>query len=138
MKKNKKLDITKQKPSMLIIRLAVGDELHNFILDTGSNSCTIDYNIIDSNNKLNHYYYEKADDADSACGDISIFGSVEIPLMIDDKQVYWPFSISNIHKAFEAIEKDHGITISGIIGCDFMRYYKTIIDFKKDQIIFHV
>lgn len=123
---------------MLIIRLAVCDEWHNFVLDTGSDSCTIDKSVFENVDNIYSQCNKEVAIGDTPHGSISIFGYIDIPLTIDDKQVEWPFAISNIHKVFEAIEKEHDIKISGLIGCDFMEYYKTIIDFKRNQITFHM
>lgn len=116
------LDLT----GLPIITLYQGKKPYNFLLDTGSNTSYI--------NKSSNINVTKTGTKDVFMGAEGVDMECEIitvNLYRGDNNYECKASLADLDKAFEELKKQYGVSLSGIIGCDFMDKYNYCIDFKE-------
>lgn len=129
--KVKKSQIMEFKTSMDLTGLPIitfyqGKEKYNFLLDTGSNIS---------------YVNEKANLEVTRTGVKDVFMGAEgkdmdceniiVKLYRNNNEYDCKAALADLSAAFEELKKSYGVTISGILGCDFMDKYNYCLDFKE-------
>lgn len=121
----KALDLT-QVP---VVKFYDGDMELNFILDSGSSHshiCGSTSRLLNGRPIKVDYTYVTATGSDS--------NSEMIETVLSYKGRNFPVSLlinNDLDAAFEGIEAEEGVTVDGILGTDFLRKYKCIIDFEE-------
>lgn len=106
-----------------------GDKKLNFLLDTGSNMSHINSSV------LNNLEYEKIDNSTEIIGmegnslECSSFCTMNISYK--NQKFNEEFSIIDLDKAFEAVKKESGVQVHGILGSKFFEKYRYILDFNE-------
>ena len=115
-----------------IIEVKVHNMHLHFILDTGSTNSILDDRVI-----------IPLEDQISYAGKYELQGiegnaiqSLQgvLSFVFCDKAYQQTFCFMSLQKPFEAIKRDSGIEIHGILGTDFLMANKWIIDFKEGVI----
>ena len=109
-----------------IIIFYQGKKRYNFLFDSGSN---VSY--IDSNTDIQVSTMIGTDSFTSASGMGEQCSVHNVKLYHNDKEFVCPIRKTNLRPAFDDMKQSYGITLSGIIGCDFMHKYSYCIDFKE-------
>lgn len=118
------LDLT----NLPIVSFKNNDVTLNFLLDTGSDSAYINKSI------LPQLDYEFTDSKTQMFGIDGNFVENEICSMIISYKDYKFESRFNVHDMdapFNQIKESTGVQIHGILGSNFFRRYKYILDFEK-------
>ena len=104
------------------------------MLDTGSNQNIIDESIYE-------HFKDKLTTSESSGEIIGLNGvstkkgvKVNLPFTFENQEYEEPFVCSNTTEAFDAIEKESGIRIYGIIGNHFFLEHGWILDFEKIEV----
>lgn len=99
---------------------------YNFLLDTGSNVSYINKSSsLVKSAPINKDTFISANGGETDC-EIS-----NIVLNHGEKKYNHLVRVADLTSAFINIKESYGVTLSGIIGCDFMEAYKYCIDFKE-------
>lgn len=110
-----------------IITFKNGDDDINFLLDTGSDVSYID------KTSLENYDYEETDITTVFYGmeGAETFGE-HCFMTVSFKEYIFnlEFSIADLKSIFDIVEKSSGIRIHGILGSNFLKEYKYVLDFK--------
>ena len=112
-----------------VVTLFNDDKAFNFVLDTGSYHSIINESIL-SNCK----HVESDALADLAGIDGVIHKNqriVHMMLYYRDKCLPAKFIVSNLDGVFGQIKKETGVQLHGLLGSDFFRENKYIIDYKE-------
>lgn len=105
-----------------------GEKKFNFLLDTGSNSCIIDSNVLDQikstviNTKTSLYGLEGTKIDVSMC---------KIALDYKDNTYEFEYLIKDMGEPFNNIKQDTGVTLHGILGSKFFNKFKYVLDFDE-------
>lgn len=111
-----------------VVTFINNDRVFNFLLDTGSNVSLIDEGV------LKHLKHEE----DSS--EVELFGLDGIErtgkcvvsyLTYEDVSYKAQFFVTNLAPTFYRIKQEHGVTLHGILGSDFFKAYKYVLDFNK-------
>lgn len=104
-----------------------------FILDSGSNSCHIDKNILD---KLELEDTQVAtDSSETATGGGLISTSQEkctVRLLLKNTEFNVPFLVEDLKVPFDFIKKQDGIQLHGILGSNFLSANGWVLDFAEN------
>lgn len=110
-----------------IVTFYQGKNKYNFLVDTGSNVCYINnksaIEVTKIENAKDSFVGASGESADCELGNITIYHR--------DQMYEHIVRIADLSQAFESIKSSVGITLTGIIGNDFMQKYKYCIDFKE-------
>ena len=109
-----------------IIVFYQNNKKYNFLLDTGSN---VSY--INKSSNLQRSEVLSTDSFLSASGEETFCEIARIILCHEDKEYNYDVRVADLNEAFRNIKESYGVTLSGIIGCDFMEKYKYCLDFKE-------
>ena len=99
----------------------------NFILDTGADRSVINSIILES------LVYTKSNSVYQLAGmegNPNKVNCVNITLNYRDYVFKEEFQVANMNKAFKNIKATTGVEVSGILGSEFFRKYKYVLDFK--------
>lgn len=126
-------DIMSFKESLDLAELPVvtfyqGDQKLNFLLDTGSNNCIIDSSIL---NKIEH---KKLNLTSNLIGLDNISRTVDlctIKMSYKNNTFEYQYLIQDMKGPFDAIKKDTGVTINGILGSRFFNDFRYVLDFAE-------
>lgn len=112
-----------------IICFTNNGKIINMILDTGSNVCIIDSNI------LKDITYEKGrfqiDGIVGIGGEASESEAVELTLTYKDLDFKVECYSNDLAETAIAIKQEYGVTVHGLLGTDFFSKYKYVIDFNS-------
>lgn len=136
-KPNKVSDAFSFRESMDIVELPViamnnNGKRYRFIIDSGANGCHIDSRILDEldiEDTIN-----KSGDSVVAVGSGLMEASsktAQIKFSLNNYVFSIPFSVENMSAAFDYIKKSDGMTIHGILGSNFLRANKWVLDFSE-------
>lgn len=118
-----------KKTGLPLIAVEINQQNLCFLLDTGSNKNLIDQRV-----------YEFFKEQVETVGSSSIFGldgnKIETPIIklsfnFENSSYSTKFSVFELEKSFEAIEKESDIQIHGILGNEFFIENGWVIDFEK-------
>lgn len=112
-----------------IVTFHQGEKRLNFLLDTGSNSCVIDSNV------LKHIQHTMvANDPEPLMGldgNKMAVNKCEITLYFNDRGYTYEYLIHDMSKPFGEMKKDSGVTLHGILGSKFFNRFKYVLDFDE-------
>ena len=110
-----------------IVTFFSNDNKYNFILDTGAN-----YSVINSSELANMKYTQShlSTNVIGMEGNSQKVGFVTIDLEYKDNKFTEDFQIINMDAAFTKIKQESGASICGILGSEFFKNHKYILDFK--------
>lgn len=116
-----------------IIEVEVQNMHLHFILDTGSTNSILDERVIiplkDHISNAGKYELQGIEG--------NIIQSIQgiLSFIFCGKVYQQAFCFMSLQKPFEAIKRDSGIEVHGILGIDFLMANKWIIDFKEGMIM---
>jgi hypothetical protein len=111
-----------------VVTFRQGDKKINFLLDTGSNNCVIDSNILKS---IDHKMLDVETNILGLEGNAQKTGVCTIKMSYKDKEYEYPYVIQDMSAAFDSIKKDTGVTVNGMLGSKFFNEFKYVIDFDE-------
>lgn len=100
----------------------------NFLLDTGSNSCIIDSNVLDkleykdTGNKSTLYGLE---------GNKALHSMCSINLTYKSTSYECDCIVNDMKEPFSNFKEECGVTLHGILGSNFFNKYKYVLDFAE-------
>jgi hypothetical protein len=116
-------------PNIPIITISQGNRELNFILDTGS-----DRNIIDSNilPLLEHTQHKGGESiALTGVGGTKKVQICSITFQIKEESYTADFLVSDMKDAFSAVKEASAVHLHGILGSEFLRSNKIVLDFSS-------
>lgn len=111
-----------------IVTFRQGDKKINFLLDTGSNNCVIDSNILKD---IKHTMLNCETNIYGLEGNAQKTGVCTIAVTYKDREYEYPYVIQDMSAAFTAIKKETGVTINGMLGAKFFNKFKYVLDFDE-------
>lgn len=111
-----------------VVTFRQGDKKINFLLDTGSNNCVIDSNILKS---IDHKMLDVETNILGLEGNAQKTGVCTIKMSYKDKEYEYPYVIQDMSAAFDSIKKETGVTVNGMLGSKFFNKFKYVLDFDE-------
>ena len=111
-----------------VVTFRQGDKKINFLLDTGSNNCVIDSNILKS---IDHKMLDVETNILGLEGNAQKTGVCTIKMSYKDKEYEYPYVIQDMSAAFDSIKKETGVTVNGMLGSKFFNEFKYVLDFDE-------
>lgn len=100
----------------------------NMVLDTGSNVCIINSNILSD---LKYESGEKHTGVIGLNGESEAGNTVFLPLTYKDWEFDFECWATDIGDMVSTMKKEYGVTIHGLLGTGFFQKYKYVIDFSS-------
>lgn len=107
-----------------IVTFYQGNKKYNFLLDTGTMG-----NIIDSNCSIIHTPTEGGSIITGAAGDTIQATYSHLTLYYKDLKFETETQVTDMSKPFQALKKDTGVTLHGLLGTNFFKDYGYILDY---------
>ena len=104
---------------------------YNFIIDTGANDSLINESCED----IVITPQDSKHSVQGILGDERKCHTVLIEFTYKNIVFESKFNVMDLHELFDAIKKDYGVTVHGILGTNFLDKYNYVIDFK-DYVIY--
>lgn len=111
-----------------VVTFRQGDKKINFLLDTGSNNCIIDSNILKN---IDHKMLDVETNILGLEGNAQKTGVCTIKITYKDKEYEYPYVIQDMSAAFDSIKKETGVTVNGMLGSKFFNEFKYVLDFDE-------
>lgn len=111
-----------------VVTFRQGEKKINFLLDTGSNNCVIDSNILKS---IDHKMLDVETNILGLEGNAQKTGVCTIKMSYKDKEYEYPYVIQDMSAAFDSIKKETGVTVNGMLGSKFFNEFKYVLDFDE-------
>lgn len=111
-----------------VVTFRQGDKKINFLLDTGSNNCIIDSNILKN---IDHKMLDVETNILGLEGNAQKTGVCTIKMTYKDKEYEYPYVIQDMSAAFHSIKKETGVTVNGMLGSKFFNEFKYVLDFDE-------
>ncbi len=111
-----------------VVTFYQGRKKINFLLDTGSNNCVIDSNVLKS---IKHTMLDMKTNIYGLEGNAQESNICSIKMSYKDKSYEYPFTVQDMSAAFSTIKKETGVTINGMLGSKFFNEYKYVLDFDE-------
>lgn len=111
-----------------VVTFRQGDKKINFLLDTGSNNCVIDSNILKN---IDHKMLNIETSILGIEGNAQKTGICTIKMTYKDKEYEYPYIIQDMSAAFDSIKKETGVTVNGMLGSKFFNEFKYVLDFDE-------
>lgn len=111
-----------------VVTFRQGDRKINFLLDTGSNNCVIDSNILKS---IDHRMLDTETSIFGLEGNVQKTSVCTIKMTYKDREYEYPYVIQDMSAAFDSIKKETGVTVNGILGSRFFNEFKYVLDFDE-------
>ena len=111
-----------------IVSFLNNGNMYNFLLDTGSNVSLIDPKTLekmtyeDTGKEITIYGLDGIERTDKI---------VSTNLSYKEKGYRAHFVVTDLSATFSQIKSEHGVTLHGILGSDFFKAYKYILDFDE-------
>ena len=100
----------------------------NMVLDTGSNVCIINSNILQD---LKYEIGEEHTGVMGLNGEAEAGNTVFLPLTYKDWEFDFECWATDIGDMVATMKKEYGVTIHGLLGTGFFQKYKYILDFNS-------
>ena len=116
-----------------IIDIMLMGKYHSFLLDTGANNNALDreiYNQLKNEHNLKEAK-EKIQILTSSHVTQEVRELVELPLIIENKELLFPFTITDLTILRKEVLTKAGAEVDGLLGSRFFDHYKWILDFKE-------
>ena len=110
-----------------IVSFKIDDKVYNFLLDTGSDLSVINSTVL---NKLTNTLVNKKCSISGMEGNSQEVGFTRIKLSYKNISFEEEFQTVNMDAAFNNIKQNYGVSIIGILGSEFFRRNKYVLDFK--------
>lgn len=114
-----------------LISLKNNNEDFNFLVDTGSNLCLIDLNVVKD---LKHEKLRGSGTIFGLEGEVKETSYTKITLEKDNMSFINKFQLVDLKIPFGQVEKDYGVRIHGVLGNDFLTKYGCNINFEDFNI----
>lgn len=111
-----------------IVTFYQGDKKLNFLLDTGSNLSVINEAALES---IEHKTLDRKGSLYGVDGIKRETSFASINLVYKSNEYIEEFQVTNMQAAIDEIKAESGVNMIGIIGNDFFRRYKYILDFDE-------
>lgn len=111
-----------------IVTFYQGDKKLNFLLDTGSNLSVINEAALES---IEHETLDRKGSLYGVDGIKRETSFASIGLVYKKNEYREEFQVTNMQAAIDEIKAESGVNMIGIIGNDFFRRYKYILDFDE-------
>ena len=111
-----------------VVTFRQGDKKINFLLDTGSNNCVIDSNILKS---IDHKMLDVETNILGLEGNAQKTRVCTIKMSYKNKEYEYPYVIQDMSAAFDSIKKETGVTVNGMLGSKFFNEFKYVLDFDE-------
>ena len=113
-----------------IVTLENNGNQYNFILDTGATTSLINSDIIDN---LSNKKPVDGEDIVSGLNPNVKYKAQRYIIQFNNKKerFYHKFSVFNLNDTFNDLEQESGILVHGLLGSDFLRDKKYILDYNK-------
>lgn len=98
----------------------------NFLLDTGANLSVIDSNILD---QFDYKEYDVMGVVYGIEGNIQNIKYVTMDILYKNMNFNEQFQVMDMGAAFGNVKSESGVTLHGILGNNFFKKYKYILDF---------
>lgn len=112
-----------------IVVTTINGKVFNFILDSGSDKSYFDINDFKSN-RLNNDYDLKKEHIITCEGVYETDGSTSLNIEMGCNEYECNFILLDLSKTKDALKERNGVTIHGILGCDFCNSHNGSINFK--------
>ena len=112
-----------------IITFYIGEKKLNFILDTGSNSSFINQNSLTED--LNYKALNKGTVVTGFQSDAEVKPYISFEFYYKTCKFEDEFCVVNLSQSFDAIKKESGVVVHGLLGSKFFQKYKYILDFDE-------
>lgn len=116
------LDLT----GLSVIVLCQGEKKYNFMLDTGSN---VSY--INRGSEIELSEVLGKDSMTSANGNVSECSVHNATLYYAQRRFDIPVRVTDLGTIFNATKEEFGVTLTGILGSDFLQKYKYVLDYAE-------
>lgn len=111
-----------------IVTFRQGESKFNFILDTGAFSSIIDYRVLD---KLQYTELEGKSIGYGIDGKEHSMSRVGIVLTYKDKDYSDVFRVLDMSTSFDALKRDYGVTVHGLLSSSFFERYKYVLNYNE-------
>lgn len=111
-----------------VVTFRQGDKKINFLLDTGSNNCIIDSNILKN---IDHKMLNIETNILGLEGNAQKTGVCTIKMTYKNKEYEYPYVIQDMSAAFNSIKKETGVAVNGMLGSKFFNEFKYVLDFDE-------
>ena len=100
----------------------------NMVLDTGSNVCIINKNVLTD---LKYEVGEQHVGVIGLNGEAEAGDTVVLPLIYKDWEFDFECWATDLSEMVSSMKKEYGVTIHGLLGTGFFQKYKYILDFNS-------
>lgn len=115
-----------------VLVLTNNGQSYRFILDSGSNGCHLDKRAI-GNLDIESTSEATSSSMSTGAGVIETSkDKAQIKFTLNNTVFSIPFFIEDLSQPFDYIKKTDGMTIHGILGSNFLRANKWVLDFAKN------
>ena len=111
-----------------IVTFKQGENKFNFVLDTGAYSSIIDSRVLD---KLQYTKLEGKSVGYGVDGVEHHMDRVGIVLTYKDKNYSDAFRVLDMTASFDALKRDYGVTIHGLLSSAFFERYKYVLNYNE-------
>lgn len=116
-----------------VVTLTNGEKEFNFLVDTGANLCVINNSILD---QLECESLEGEGAMYGMEGNLQKVSYVRALLYHGKNEFTVEFQVVNLDAAFGRIEKEHKVTICGVLGTQFLEANRGKVDFIEHKLIY--
>lgn len=111
-----------------IVTFRQGENKFNFVLDTGAYSSIIDSRVLD---KLQYTELEGKSIGYGIDGKEHHMDIVGIVLTYKDKDYSDAFRVLDMTASFDALKRDYGVTVHGLLSSSFFERYKYVLNYNE-------
>lgn len=111
-----------------IVTFRQGENKFNFVLDTGAYSSIIDSRVLD---KLQYTELEGKSIGYGIDGKEHHMDIVGIVLTYKDKDYSDAFRVLDMTASFDALKRDYGVTVHGLLSSAFFERYKYVLNYNE-------
>ena len=111
-----------------IVTFKQGENKFNFVLDTGAFSSIIDLRVLD---KLQYTELEGKSVGYGVDGVEHHMDRVGIVLTYKDKDYSDAFRVLDMSASFDALKRDYGVTVHGLLSSAFFERYKYVLNYNE-------
>ena len=114
--------------SLPIVTFYQGDKKFNFLLDTGATLSVINQAVLES---ITYTTTDRAGELFGVDGVKREVSYTSINLTYKNKEYTEEFQVLDMQEAIDQVKAESGVNMVGIIGSEFFRKYKYVLDFDE-------
>lgn len=114
--------------SLPIVTFYQGDKKFNFLLDTGATLSVINQAVLES---ITHTTTDRVGELFGVDGVKREVSYTSINLTYKNKEYTEEFQVLDMQEAIDQVKAESGVNMVGIIGSEFFRKYKYVLDFDE-------